>query len=68
VFGVRRPSSLDRSADYRIVVATESRLPRSFGEEIGSIVRRQMANETLRVEVIAVRQHWMIDERDEKGE
>ncbi|MGB6108586.1 MAG: DUF389 domain-containing protein [Mycobacterium sp.] len=58
VFGVRRPSSLDRPVDYRILVASEAPLPRSFADDIGEIVREHIADETLRVEVIAVPQHW----------
>jgi uncharacterized hydrophobic protein (TIGR00271 family) len=58
VFGVRRPSSLDRPVDYRIVVASEAPLARSFAAKIVGIVREQMTDETLRVEVIAIPQQW----------
>jgi len=64
VFGVRRPSSLDRPADYRIVVASASPLPRSFADEIVRVVRKQMADETLIVEVIAVSENWLAEESD----
>jgi hypothetical protein len=62
VFGVRRPSSLERNTDYRIVVASESPLSRSFADETASIIREHMGDETLRVEVFAVPLNWMSDE------
>ena len=68
VFGVRRQSSLDRPVDYRIVVASQSPLPRSFADEIVNIVRTEMADDTLRVEVIAVPQNWMSEESIEKAD
>ena len=61
LFGVRRPSSLERITDYRIVVASESPLSRSFADETVSIIREHMGDETLRVEVFAVPLNWMSD-------
>jgi uncharacterized hydrophobic protein (TIGR00271 family) len=61
VLAVRRPSSLERQTDYRIVVASEAPLSRSFADDIAKIIQTQMQDEALRVEVIALPQNWMAD-------
>lgn len=68
VFGVRRPSTLERTADYRIVVASESPVPRSLSNDIVNIVRKLMADETLRVEVIAVQQNWATEKSSRQAD
>jgi uncharacterized hydrophobic protein (TIGR00271 family) len=62
VLAVRRPSSLERQTDYRIVVASDDPLPRSFAAAITRIIRTQMKDDSLRVEVISLPQNWMADD------
>jgi hypothetical protein len=68
ILGVRRPSALQRAYDYRIVVASESPLHRSFEDEIINIVHEEMADEELRIEVIAVQANWGSEAASAKAE
>ena len=59
----------DQGADthqtaYQIIVASEMPLPRSLADELTALVRDQMGDETLQIDVIAIEQNWVREEGD----
>ncbi len=61
-----RPASLHDEADVVIIVTSPRSLPESFGDEIIEIVRREMEDEELVVEVHCLQEAWQTSKRRQR--